>query len=126
MYNFFSRSKKHQYEIESRRLSSQILIFFMFLVEEDNASEKVVIVGEELDDIARDGIGNLEDLLRLVLINEESRNLKVVVDGGELAKNINEKKNPDVLQACRCPLCDKCYRREYFFNQYLEHCESVS
>ena len=98
----------------------------MFLVEEDNPSENAVIVGEELDDIARDGIGNLQDLLRLVLINEESRNLKLVVDGGELAKNINEKKNPDVLQACRCPLCDKCYRREYFFNQYLEYCESVT
>ena len=65
-------------------------------------------------------IVNLEDLLRLVLINEECGNPKVVVDGGELTGNINQMKKPDVLQACRCPLCSKCYRREYFFNKHLE------
>ena len=63
----------------------------------------------------------LEDLLGLVLIYEDA---ELVVDGGELARNINHKK-PDVLQACRCPVCDKCYKREYFFNKHLEHCESV-
>ena len=65
-------------------------------------------------------IVNLEDLLRLVLINEECGNPKVVVDGGELTGNINQMKKPDILQACRCPLCSKCYRREYFFNKHLE------
>ena len=35
-----------------------------------------------------------------MLINEECVNLKVVVDGGELTKNINQMKKPDVLQAC--------------------------
>ena len=35
-------------------------------------------------------IGNLEDLL--VLINEECGNSKVVVDSGELTRNINQKK----------------------------------
>ena len=25
----------------------------------------------------------------------------------------------------RCPLCDKCCRREYFFNIHVEYCESV-
>ena len=64
-------------------------------------------------------------LLRLVLISEECGNPKVVADGGELTRNINQKKKPDVLQACRCPLCDKCYRREYFFYKNLEYFESV-
>ena len=95
------------------------------LIEEDNPSEKIVIVEEELENIDRDGNGNLEDLLRLVLINEECWNPKVVVDGGELARNINQKKKPEVLQSCRCLLCNKCYRREYFFNEHLEYCESV-
>ena len=100
-----------------RRLRSQILIFFNVssfnfkenhvLIEEDNPSGKTFIVEEELDGIDRDGIGNLEDLLRLLFINEECWNPKVVVHGGELARNINQKKKPDVLQACRCPLCDK-------------------
>ena len=44
-------------------------------------------------------------------------NPKVVVHGGELTRNINQKKKPGVLQACRCPLCDKCYCRVYFFNK---------
>ena len=64
-----------------RRLRSQILIFFdvssfifkksHVLIEEDSPSEKIVIVEEELDGIDRDDVGNLEDLLRLVLISEE-------------------------------------------------------
>ena len=32
-----------------------------------------------------------------MLINEECWNPKVVVDGGELAKNVNQKKKPDVF-----------------------------
>ena len=68
----------------------------------------------------RDDIGNLEDLL--VLINKECGNPKVVIDGGELTRNINQKKKPGVLQAYRCPICDKCYWREYFFKKHLEYC----
>ena len=31
-----------------------------------------------------------------------------------------------VLQAYKCLLCDKCFRREYFFNKHVEYCESVT
>ena len=65
------------------------------------------------------------DLLSLVLIIEGCPNAKVVVDSGELVKNINQKKKPDVLRAFRRPLCDKYYKRECFFNKHLEYCESV-
>ena len=68
-----------------------------------------------------DDIGNLE-VLR-VLINEEYGNPKVVVDGREVTRNINQIKKPGVLQACRCLLCEKCYRREYIFNKHLENWE---
>ena len=71
------------------------------LIEEDNPSEKIVLIEEELDGIEKDDIVNLEDLLRLVLIDEECGNPKVVADGGELTININQKKKPDILQACR-------------------------
>ena len=47
------------------------------------------------------------------VVHEECGNLKVFVDGGELTRNINEKKRPGVLQAYRCPLCDNCFRRGY-------------
>ena len=92
----------------------QILIFFYVssfifeenyvLIEEGNPSEKIAIVEEELNGIDRDEIVNLEDLLRLVLrlvlINEECGNRKVVFDHGELTRNINQKKKPDVLKTC--------------------------
>ena len=52
------------------------------MFEKDNPSEKNFIVEEELDRIDGDDIGNLEDLLRLVLINEKCWNPKAVDDGG--------------------------------------------
>ena len=69
-------------------------------------------------------IKNLEDLLRTVFFHKECGNLKVFVDGAELTRNINKKKKPGVLQAYRCPLCDKCYR-DYFVNTNVEYSESV-
>ena len=52
------------------------------------------------------------DLLRLMFIDEECGNLKVVFDGGELTRSNNRKRKSEVLQAYRCPLCDKSYRRD--------------
>ena len=49
-----------------------------------NSSGKNVIVGEELDWIDIDDIGNLEDSPRLAFINEECGNLIVVNDGGRI------------------------------------------
>ena len=74
---------------------------YIFFEEKDDPSDKVVIVQEKLDDIDIDGIGNLVDLPRLMFIEEECGNLKVVTDGGELTRNINIKKKSDVLQAYR-------------------------
>ena len=79
-------------------------------MEEDNLSGKVVVVDEELDVIDIDDIRNLENLSRPVFIEEECGNLKVVVDGGELTRNIKKKKKPRGLKAYKCPLLDKCYR----------------
>ena len=57
---------------------------------------------------------------------EECWDPKGVVDSGELAININQEKKREVLQACKYTLCDKRYRRKYFFNKHLEYWESVS
>ena len=84
-----------------------------------------MIVKEEPAGIDTDDIWNFEDLLRIVFIHEERGNLKVFVDGGELTGNSKKQKKPGVLQAYRCPLCEKCYRREHFFNTNVEYCESV-
>ena len=61
----------------------------------------------------------------MVLYRWYCENLKVFVDNGELTRNNNEKKKAGVLQAYRRSLCDKCSRRELFFNNHAEYCESV-
>ena len=87
------------YGIKSRRLRSQNLTCFAFLVliSLKNQLFKNVIVEEELDCIDIDDIGNLEDSPRVVFINEECGNLIVVNDDGELTRNISQKKS-DILQ----------------------------
>ena len=67
-------------------------------IQESNLSEKVVILEEELDGIDINENGNLEDSPRLVLFDEECGNLIVVNNGGELTRNINQKKRPGALQ----------------------------
>ena len=49
-----------------------------------------MVVKEEIHGTDIDDFGNLEDLLRIVVIHEKFGNLKVFVDGGELTKNINK------------------------------------
>ena len=107
VYNFFNIAKETSIWNKTEEATFADIDFFYIssfifkgnhaLIQEDNPSEKIIIVEEELDGNDRDDIGNLEDLLRLVLINEECWNPKVVVDGGELAKNVNQKKKPDVF-----------------------------
>ena len=109
-YNFFDRAKEtNMYQTKSLRLRSQ----------------KVVIFDVEMDGIDTDDTGNLEDLLRVVFINEASGNLTVVIGSGELTRNIHKKKKFEFLQSYRCTLCDKCSRREHFFNKQVEYCKSI-
>ena len=56
----------------------------VFIEEDDNPLDKVVTVEEELDGIDIDGIGNLVDLHRLMFIDEEYGNVKIVLDGRQL------------------------------------------
>ena len=81
---------------------------YFFIEEEDKPSDKPVIVEEKLD-----GIGNLVELPKLMFIYEECANLEGVVDGGGVTRKSNRKKKSEVLEACRCQICDKCYRRDW-------------
>ena len=94
----------------------------LVFIEKGNPSEKVVILEEDLDDIDIDSIASLEDLPKLVFIDEKCRNLKVIVDDVKLTKKINKKKKTDFLQTCRYPLCHK---QNCFFYKHMEYCESV-
>ena len=118
IYKFFDRAKETKiYEIKLKRLSSQIFTCFIFLVlfskkyqdliEEDHCPEKVVIDDEELDGVNINDTENLDDLPRFVFIDEECVNLKVVNIMENLLEVLTKRKKSDVLQACRCSLCDK-------------------
>ena len=52
---------------------------YVFIEEKDNLSDEVAMVEEELDGIDIDSTANLVDLLRLMFIDEECGNLKVVL-----------------------------------------------
>ena len=52
------------------------------------------------------------DLPRLMFIDEECGNLKVVIDGGELTRDNNGMKKSEVVRAYRYPPFDKCYSRD--------------
>ena len=78
--------------------SSFIFKKIHYFIEEDNHSEKIIIVEKELNRVDIDDIGNSEDLPRFVFIDEEYRNLRVVNDGWDLTRKINQKKNSDVSQ----------------------------
>ena len=86
-------------EIKSRRLYYQILSCFIFLFFFLNRSGfysrkkpfRKSCYGWErtVDGIDINDIGNLEDSPRFVFIDEESENLIVVNDDGELTRNFN-------------------------------------
>ena len=102
-----------------RRPSSVFEENHLFIEEEDNPSDNVFMVKEELDGTDIDGIGNLVDLPRLMFIDEEWGNLKVVLDGGELTRNDKKRKSSQDLQANRCSLCDKCSGRDWDKHDFL-------
>ena len=84
-------------------------------IEEDKPSENVVIVEEELNRFDIDGIENLENLPRFVFINKECGNLKVVNDDEELTRNINQKKQLEMIMKSLLEILPK--RRSWTFHK---------
>ena len=64
-------------------------------------------------------IGKLQNLLRVVFIDEECGDLKIVIDGGKLTRNINQKKNKSShwkLSRKKCVLrCVSVWESEVFW-----------
>ena len=61
-----------------------------------------------------------------MFIHGECGDLEGFVGGGELTRNINEKKKPGILQAYRFQLRDECFWRDYFVNKHVEYCEFLT
>ena len=121
------------YEIKQRRVLSQILTCFIFLVllskyygfvKKNHPSKKNVIwrknqiaLIEMTLETYRVHLGSCSSM-RNVRISQQSMMVKNVLE--ILAKKIR-----CFTIACRCPLSDKCCRREYFFsNQWNIYWES--
>ena len=68
-------------------------------------------------------IGNLEDLLIVVSIDEESGNLKVVVES--LLQTLTKGEVRLFTGLHRSTPCDKCCKRGHFFNKKVKYCKSV-
>ena len=99
-HNVFYRQKETKLEAKSMRLCSVYFSSFIFKNKSrfhwrKYPSEKAVTAAEERN---RFDIDDIEDSPRFVFINEECGNLKVVNDGGELTRDINQKKKLDVSQ----------------------------
>ena len=92
------------YELKQRRLRSQI-----------------VITGIEIHDI-----GNFENLLRLVLIDEECGILKNLLMVENLLETLTKRKSQTFYEPSDLHSCDKCCRRGHYFNKEVDYCESVS
>ena len=82
-------------------------------IEEDNRSDKTVMVEEELDDIDVVGIGNLVDLPRLMFITKENVGvLKWSLMVESLLEIIAERRVHMLTIDVNSVICNKCCRQD--------------
>ena len=93
--------------------------------EEKNPSEELVISEEEIAALDASAMkqSNVEDLPKLIFIEEKSGNMRVIVhEGGSTETTKSDTKSGD-LAINRCSFCGKCYKRELFYEKHGENCE---
>ena len=94
-------------------------------IEEKNPSEELVISEEEIaaHDTSAMKETNVEDLLKLIFIDEKSGNIRVTVhESGKTETTKCDTKSRE-LATKRCSFCGKRYKRESFYEKYVEYCE---
>ena len=66
---------------------------------------------------------NVEDLPKLIFVDEKSGNIRVVVhEDGDTGTSKSDTKSGE-LTTYRCSFCVKCYKRELFYEKHVEYCE---
>ena len=121
---FFLQSWKNKYvwnKIKETTFANIDLFYFSnFIFKKITISfkkvtfQKKMLVQEKLDYIDIDDIGNIVDSPKLVFTDEECGNLIVV--------HINQKKKSRRFTiAYRCPLSERCCRREYLFSSHVKY-----
>ena len=95
-------------------------------IEEKNPSEELVISEEEISAVDTSAMNetNVEDLPKLIFIDEKSGNMRVVVhEGGSTERTKSDSKSGE-LATYRCSFCGKCYKRELFYEKHVGYCET--
>ena len=108
----------------------KILIFLIvnqneLFIEKENPSEELVTSEEKIAALDTSAIKEttVEDLPKLIFIDEKSRNMRVVLhEGGSTERTKSDTKSGE-LATYRCSLCGKCYKRELFYEKHAEYCE---
>ena len=98
-------------------------------IEEKNPSEELIISEEEI--ASRDTSAmketNVEDLPKLIFIDEKSGNMRLVVpEGGSTERTKCNTKSGELyryITTYRCSFCGKCYKRELFYEKHVQYCE---
>ena len=66
---------------------------------------------------------NVEDLPKLIFIDEKSENMREVVhECGSTETTKSDTKSGD-LAIYRCSFCGKCYKRELFYEKHVQYCQ---
>ena len=89
-------------------------------IEEKNPSEELLVSEKEIAALDTSAMKetNVEDLPKLILINEKSGNMRVVVhEGGNTETTKSDTKSGE-LATNRCSFCGKCYKRELFYEKH--------
>ena len=94
-------------------------------IEEENPSEELVISEEEIAALDTSAMKetNVEDLPKLIFIDEKSGNMRVVVHGSGIAERTKSDTKSGELATYRCSLCGKCYKPELLYEKHVEYCE---
>ena len=93
-------------------------------IEEKNPSEELVISEEEIADCDARAMKetNVEDLPKLIFIDEKSGNMRVVVhECGSTERRKSNIKSGE-LPTYRCSFCGKCYKHELFYEKHIGYC----
>ena len=94
-------------------------------IEEKNPSEELLISEEEIAALDTSAMKetNVEDLPKLIFIDEKSGNMRIVAhEGGNTEKTKSDTKSGE-FPTYRCSFCGKCYKRELFYEKLVEYCE---
>ena len=94
-------------------------------IEEKNPSEELVISEEETAALETSAMkeNNVEDLPKLICIDEKSENMRVVShEGGSTERTKSDTKSGE-LATYICSPCGKCYKFELFYEKHVDYCE---